>query len=136
MTVDEDVSRVWRRFASQLAVALLVIAVTFGATAFSFRAVQSAQSDEISNLREQLDVNTSQTECRSRIAAAAEAIRADRDSLGWQSLVDRLVSGQTAGLEDRSLQMADLNRRLLDATALRSRAIEVCAADSNFVPPS
>jgi hypothetical protein len=128
MTIDPSVDQAWRRFAITLASTLLLLAVTFLVVTGYFRA-------EVSDLQEQVSADTAQTECRSRIASAAEVIRSDRDSLGWQALVDRIVAGQAdTDLTDRSRQMAELNRRLTDATALRSRAIEVCAADPDFQP--
>lgn len=128
MTLDVKVDEAWRRFAIKLAGALLFVALTFLVVTLYFRA-------EVTNLQTQVSAGDRQTVCRSRIASAAESIRADRDSLGWQSLVDRFVSGQSAGLEDRSRQMKDLNTRLLAATDLRSNAIELCAANPDFTPP-
>jgi hypothetical protein len=128
MTLDFEVDRAWRRFALLLAGALLFVAGTFLVVTLYFRA-------EVTTLQAQVSAGDRQTECRSRIASAGEVIRADRDSIGWQSLVDRFVSGQSTGLEDRSRQMADLNRQLHAATDLRSRAIEVCAANPDFTPP-
>jgi hypothetical protein len=129
MTLDVKVDEAWRRFATLLAGSLLFIACTFLVVTLYFRS-------EVSTLQAQVSAGDRQTECRSRIASSAEVIRADRDSVGWQSLVDRFVSGQSGGLEDRSRQMADLNRRLLAATDLRAKAIELCAANPDFVPPT
>ncbi len=127
--MDANVDRAWRRFALTLAGTLLFVAVTFLVATLFFLT-------RINSLEGRVAGGDQQTECRSRIAAAAETVRAERDSLGWQSLVDRFVSGQSAGLEDRAAQMKDLNRRLLDATDRRAHAIELCAQDPTYTPPS
>lgn len=87
-------------------------------------------------LHVQVDTNTRQTECRSRVVNAAEAIRAERDSLGWQSLVDRASISTPEELALRARQMTALNQQLINATDLRSRSIELCSADPNFTPPT
>lgn len=127
--IDAEVDRAWRQFAITLAAALLFVAVTFlMATVFFL--------SRINNLQEQVAGSDAQTACRARIANAAEAIRADRDSLGWQSLVDRFVAGTSAGLEDRAQQMKALNQRFLAATDLRVHAADTCARNPEFQPPS
>lgn len=134
MTLDEDMARVWRQFAARLAIALATGAVTFLIVGMYFMQAQRSQDAEISHLRDQVAASDRQVECRSRITNAAEMVRADRDSLGWQSLVDRIVLGNAVDVTARAKQMADLNQRLLDATALRSKSIELCAANPDFTP--
>jgi hypothetical protein len=136
VTVDADMAHVWRRFAARLAGALLAGAVTFAATGLYFVAAQRSQDAEISRLRDQVAASDRQVECRARIAVAAETIRAERDSLGWQALVDRVVAGRTDGLEDRSARVENLNRRLADATDLRAHATGLCADNPDYTPPN
>jgi hypothetical protein len=128
VTLDDTVSRAWRRVAMWAVAGGTFVALTFLVTTLFFMA-------RINTLEASVAAGDRQAECRSRVVSAAEVIRTDRDSLGWQSLVDRFVAGQSVGLEDRSRQMADLNARLLAATDLRAKAIELCAANPDFTPP-
>lgn len=137
-----QVDRMWRRVVIWSAAAVVLAGVaSVIALSIASKVVSDAQDSvavvrsENQQLRDQVSANTRQTECRARIANAAESARADRDSLGWQSLVDRLVVGQTGGLQDRGRQMSDLNERLLNATDLRARSIEICAGNADFTPP-
>lgn len=91
---------------------------------------------ENQELHMQVDANTKQTECRARITNAAEAIRAERDSLGWQSLVDRATVATPEEVALRVRQMTDLNRQLMVAVDLRTRSIEICAQNAEFTPPA
>jgi hypothetical protein len=128
MSLDDRVSDAWRRVAIMAVAGGLFVGLTFLVTTLFFLS-------RINTLEASVAAGDRQTECRSRIASAAEVVRTDRDSLGWQSLVDRIVAGQTGGdLGRRSEQMTELNRRLFDATDLRARSIEVCAANPDFQP--
>lgn len=128
MSLDDKVSKAWQRVALMAVAGGMFVAITFLLATLFFLT-------RINTLESKVAAGDRQTECRSRIASAAEVVRADRDSLGWQSLVDRIVAGQSdSNLSDRSRQMSDLNQRLFDATALRAKAIDVCAANPDFQP--
>lgn len=136
-----QVDRMWRRVViwSAAAVVLAGVAAVI-ALSIASKVVSDAQDSvamvriENQQLRDRVDANTRQTECRSKIVNAAESIRAERDSLGWESLV-AIAGGQRSEVPGRAAKVADLNRRLADATDLRSHSIELCATNPDYTPP-
>jgi hypothetical protein len=116
------------------AVALLALVWAMQVTGQRQATVEATRQENL-ELRAQVAANTKQAECRARISSAAEAIRSERDSIGWQALVDRFVAGKSEGLVDRTNEIAGLNEQLHHASDLRSQAIEVCSANPDFVPP-
>lgn len=74
--------------------------------------------------------------CRDRIAAHAEAVRDDRDSVGWDALAARVIEGEQIDTQARARQIRELHDRLAVASDLRSRAGRICATDPDFIPPT
>lgn len=128
---------IWSSIAVTSAVFLAIITL-FWAIAVTNQRQETVEATRRENqeLHDQVNTNTKQTECRSRITNAAEAIRAERDSLGWQSLVDRATVATPEEVALRVRQMTDLNRQLMVAVDLRTRSIEICAQNAEFTPPA
>lgn len=118
------------------------------------------QATEIRALREQVDVGRRQQECRSRIVAWTDGITAARDTAQSQFVIatQRRAESQKAANEAgdpvrRSALLAEAagqldnasravteierqNRLLEPALAVRTRAVETCAENPDYTPPT
>lgn len=136
MIVDLDMARVWRQFATRLAVALLAGAGAFLVMGLYFMQSQRSSADEVTRLRDEVSASDARTACRARIANAALSVEREANSLLRQALVDRYVSGTSDGLQDRAERMTALNRRVLDLTDLQTHAADICTQNPDFIPLS
>ena len=133
MTLDARVDKAWRRVAVMAVAGGLFIALTFLVTTL-FLLQQVSRGDRTA-------------ECRSRIATAAEVIRADRDTAQSQFVIasqrraEARANGDAPGERvqfDAASQAVSeverLNGRLEPALDLRARSVDVCAAEPDFQP--
>lgn len=133
MTLDVEVDKAWRRFAFTLAAVLLFVAGTFLVTT--------------SFLIHQIGAGDRAAECRSRIATAAEVIRADRDTAQSQFVIasqrraEARANGDGPGervqfdaASHAVSEVERLNGRLVPALELRARSVDICSTDPDFQP--
>lgn len=142
MTLDDRVSRAWRRVAVMAVAGGLAIAFTFLVSTLFFLG-------RINSLQEQVSAGDRRSACRSRIVSAAENIRSARDTAQSRFVIatQRRGEAQRAGnadeatvqLEAASVAVAEIerhNRRLEPAMGLRDRSVEICTDDPDFTPPT
>lgn len=155
---DEIVDEQWRRFAVWALVALAALAISLVMILGYASRAQNAQEDrygqaqhEIAQLRSQNDtqsqqirdltsqvgVNAKQGDCRSRISTWAAALDSNRNSLGWEILIDRAIAGPNPEtLRPKVQELNDLNSRVAQASDLRARSVDICADNPSYMPPS
>lgn len=133
MNLDARVDKAWRRVAVMAVTGGAFVAITFLVTTVF--------------LLDQVKRGDRTAECRSRIANAAEVIRADRDTAQSQFVIatqrrgEARLASDTAG-EQVQLHAASaavneverLNKRLEPALNLRARSVDICAANPDFQP--
>ncbi len=135
MTLDVKVDQAWRRFAFTLAAVLVFVAGTFLVTT--------------SYLIHQIGAGDRAAECRSKIANAAEVIRADRDTAQSQFVIATQRRGEARLANDAAGEKVQfdaastavgeverLNNRLRPALDLRARSVELCSTNPDFTPPT
>lgn len=132
--------------ATALALMLAVLLVT--SFAF-FGSAQVEQATALENVRKDRDlfrsqveiltktvlVNTKQAECRSRLTNAVQSVQNERDSKGWQALVDIVVARDPGDRTARANEISALNHRLAELNDLRSRSVAICNENPDFVAP-